>query len=261
MNLNVYWCQRGDSRTNPHCPYCGRHLAAQIRTGLSKVRWQARAFGLLFLLLVVGLEGCQTTWLFDRSTAVIDNVSFMNLWKTYTHCRSSSEPDEMRLDAQQLDQAAHAVKLKSQSSIVLPAPIQHLISELLPRLAVDLKAMAMDCALHAGQVARSAGRPRLAVDLLNAVMATPPEVAYGYYVFEASRELERMGPDTHVVMETSAGDPGVIVEKAMEEHGDRVTQAGSADQAADEAGCPCPAAHQVLQQLVDEVPVRDREGG
>jgi hypothetical protein len=147
----------------------------------------------------------------------------MNLWKTYTHCRSSSDPDEIRIDVQRLDRAAHAVKLKSQSSIVLPAAMQHLISELPSRLAVDPKAMAMACALYGGQVARAVGRPRLAMNLFNAVLAEHAEAAYGYYVFEAGRGLEHMGSDTPFVLETSAGVPGSIVEKVMEKYVDRVT--------------------------------------
>jgi len=208
MNLDMYWRRRDDRSTNLHrCPV-DRQLVAKVRTGLSKERWQARACGLLFLLLIVGLQGCQTTWFFERSTGVIDNVSFKNLWKTYTHCRSSSDPDEMRVDAQQLDQAAHAVRVKSQSPIVLPAPMQHLISEPPSRLAVDPKAMAMDCALYAGQVARSAGQPRLAVEMSKAVMGKQSEAIYGYYVSEAARELEQMGHDTHVVMETNDSASG-----------------------------------------------------
>jgi hypothetical protein len=223
MNLDVYCCRRADQSRSPHRGLFGRHLIGKVRAGLSRERWQVRPFGLLCLLTVVGLGGCQTTWSFDRPTAAIDNVPFMNLWKTYTHCRSSSDPDEIRIDAQRLGEAAHAVKLKSQSSIVLPAAMQHLISELPSRLAVDPKAMAMACALYGGQVARAVGRPRLAVELFNVVLAKQAEAAYGYYVFEASRGLEHMGPDNHLVMKTSVGIPGSIVEKTMEGYVDRVT--------------------------------------
>ncbi|MDE3042328.1 MAG: multicopper oxidase domain-containing protein [Nitrospirota bacterium] len=182
-----------------------------------------RPFGLLYLAMVLALAGCQTTWSFDRPTGPIDHVQFMHLWKTYTHCQSSSDPADIRLDAQHLDQAAHAVKVKSRSSLVLPAAMQHLISDLPSRLAVDPQAMALACALHGGQVARSVGRPRLAVELFNVVLTKQADAAYGSYVFEASRGLEHLWSDTPFVLETSAGAPDFIVEQAMEGQADRVT--------------------------------------
>ncbi len=221
MNLDLYWCRRGDDSKNPR-RLLGR-LIEKVSAGLSRESWHARPFGLVFFLMVVGLGGCQTTWSLDSQTAANDHVLFMNLWKTYTHCRSSSDPDAIRRDAQHLGQAAHAEKLKNQPTLVLPAAIQHLIAELPSRLAVDPLAMAMSCALYGGQVARAVGRPRVAAELLNLVLAKQAEAAYGYYVFEAGRELEHMEPDTHLVLETSAGAPGSIVEKVMEAHVDRVT--------------------------------------
>ena len=220
MNWDVNWGRRGDLSKNPHRRLLGRPLMGKVRAGLSREHRHVRPCGLLFLLMVVGLGGCQTTWSFDRPTAAIDHVQFMHLWKTYTHCQSSSDPAEIRSDAQQLDQAAHAVKLKNQPSIFLPAAMQHLLSELPPRLAVDPQAMALACALYGGQVARAVGRPRLAVELFNTVLAKQAEAAYGYYVFEASRGLKHLGSDTPFVLETSAWAPGFIVEKAMEGHAD-----------------------------------------
>ena len=222
MNFNLYCCRRGDESKSPH-RLLGPRLIGMAWAGLSMESWHVRPCCLLLLLMVVGIEGCQSTWSFDRQTAAIDNVQFMHLWKTYTHCRSSSDPAEIRSDAHQIDQAAHAVKLKSQPSVVLPAAMQGLISELPSRLAVDPQAMALACALYGGQVARSVGRPRLAVELFNVVLAKQAEAAYGSYVFEASRGLKHMGSDAPFVLETRVGVPDFIVEKAMEGHADRVT--------------------------------------
>jgi|GEM_PF-560256 len=223
MNVDVNCCRRADHSRSPQRGLFVHQLVGKLRAGLSRERSQARPSGFLFLVMAVGLGGCQATWSLDRPTAVIDNVPFMNLWKTYTHCRSSSDPDEIRMAAQQLDRAAHAVKLKSQSSIVLPAAMQHLISELPSRLAVEPKAMAMACALYGGQVARAVGRPGLAADLFNAVLAKHTEAADGYYASEARHELEQMRPDTYVVTEPGHEVPGSIVGRAMEGRVDRVT--------------------------------------
>lgn len=222
MNVNLYDCRRGDESKRPH-RFLGRQLIGRVSACPSRENRHVRPFALLSLLMVLGLAGCQTTWSFDRPTGAIDHVQFMHLWKTYTHCRSSSDPDEIYINAQQLDQAAHAVNVKSRSSILLPAAMQHLISELPSRLAVDPQAMALACALYGGQVARAVGRPRLAVELFNVVLAKQADAAYGSYVFEAGRGLKHMGSDTSFVLESSAGAPGFIVEQAMEGHADRVT--------------------------------------
>jgi len=39
-------------------------------------------------------------------------------------------------------------------------------------------------------------------------MGKQSEAIYGYYVSEAARELEQMGHDTHVVMETNDSASG-----------------------------------------------------
>lgn len=178
--------------------------------------WQVRSCGLLFLV-AVGLGGCQAGWPLDRPSGSIDPAVFMNVWKTYTHCRSSSDPDDIRVDAQYLDRAAYAMESKSQSPNVLPMAMQHLVSKLPSRLAVDPQAMALDCALYGGQVAQVVGRTRLAEELFHVVLAKQAEAAYGYYMFEASRRLEHMGRDGH-----SIGVPGSFVTQAMEGYVDRV---------------------------------------
>lgn len=221
MSLDLYYCRRGDESKIPH-RLLGRQPIGRVSAGPSRENRHVRPFAFLYLLMVLGLAGCQTTWSFDRPTGVIDHVQFMHLWKTYTHCRSSSDSEEIRIDAQHLDQAARAVKLKSRSSILLPAAMQHLISELPSRLAVDPQAMALACALYGGQVARSVGRPRLAMELFNVVLAKQADAAYGSYVVEARRGLKHLGSDTPFVLETSAGVPDFVVEQVMEGHADRV---------------------------------------
>ncbi|MEO5954102.1 MAG: hypothetical protein ABIR36_00190 [Nitrospiraceae bacterium] len=111
---------------------------------------------------------------------------------------------------------------KSPSPIVLPRVMQHLVSKLPSRLAVDLQAMALDCALHGGQVSQAAGRIRMAVELFTVVLARGNEEAYGYYVFEAGRELEHLESVTHVAKETNTWAPGSFEAQAWDGQGDRV---------------------------------------
>ena len=221
MNVGLSCCRPDDQSNSFRRHVSGRQLIERVRTGLAWEHRPVRSCGLL-LLLAVGLGGCQSSWPLDRPAGLIDHAEFQNLWKTYRHCRSSFDPDEIRVAAQYLDRAAYATESKSPSPLVLPRVIQHLVSKLPSRLAVDLQAMALDCALHGGQVARAAGRIRMAVELFTVVLATGNEEAYGYYVFEAGRGLEHLESVTHAAKETNTWTPGSFEVQAREGQGDRV---------------------------------------
>ena len=223
MNVGLSCCRPDDQSNSFRRHVTGRRLIGRLRTGLIWEHWHVRLCGLLFLV-AVGLGGCQAGWPLDRPAGSIDHAEFQNLWKTYRHCRSSPDPDDIRIDAQYLDRAAYAMESRSPSPIVLPRVMQHLVSKLPSRLAVDPKAMALDCALYGGQVARAAGRTRLAVELFTVVLATGSEETYGYYVFEAGRGLEHLGPAMQVANETSMEAPGSFVELTTEGQGDRIAQ-------------------------------------
>jgi hypothetical protein len=128
-------------------------------------RWQVRFFGPVLLVATVGIGGCHLMGPLDGSTTSVSNVEFMNVWKTYSHCRSSSDPDEMRTDAEQLGQAALAITREAQAPPPLPDFLQMLISEPPSRLAVDPKAMVMACTLRAEQGAHAVGQLGLAANL------------------------------------------------------------------------------------------------
>lgn len=221
MNIGLSCCRPDDQSNSFRCHISGRRLIERVRAGLTWEHWHVRLCGFLFLL-AVGLGGCQFSWPLDRPAGSIDYAEFQNLWKTYRHCRSSSDPDDIRVAAHYLDRAAYAMESKSPSPIVLPMAMQHLVAKPFFRLAVDPKAMALDCALYGGHVAQVAGRNRLAEELFHVVLAQQAEEAYGYYVFEAGRGLERLGPATHVVKETNTGAPDPFEVQAMEGEGDRV---------------------------------------
>lgn len=131
----------------------------------------AKAFACLFLISTVGLTGCHITWPWLAAGPVVDNAGFMNMWKTYQHCRASSEPVEIRADVEQLHHAAQKVIGQPQASSFLPAAIWPFLSPLPSRLAVDPYAMTVACAVHGSEVARTAGQPEMERELLMTVVA------------------------------------------------------------------------------------------
>lgn len=115
----------------------------------------------------------------------------MDTWKTYLHCRSSLDPEEIRSDLQQLTHVAQAVSRRNHASVrLLPAAVRTLIATLPSRLAVDPHAMSVACALHGGEVAKSAGLPGLSVVLLTAVVAAQLGAVDASYAVEARHRLE-----------------------------------------------------------------------
>jgi len=154
---------------------------------------RAGAVRLVLLLSLVGLSGCHITWPFDRPAFFLDSAQFIDTWKTYLHCRSSVEPEEIRADLQQLNRVAQAVSMPNHPSVLaLPAAVRTLIATLPSRLAVDPHAMSAACALHGGDVAQAAGQPGLSVALLTAVAAAKQGAANDYYVVEVHQRLKGM---------------------------------------------------------------------
>jgi len=148
--------------------------------------WQARLIGLG--LGVTTLVGCTHILPIDGTATTVRNVEFMTLWKTYSHCRSSSDPNEMRADAERLRQA-----VQTQASTIHPKFLGMEADTALPsRLTVDPQAMVMACSLHAGQTAQSLGRRAIALEMFNMIVTINPEPKYAYYVSEASRRLEQL---------------------------------------------------------------------
>lgn len=166
-----------------------RGLSPEICASL----FRAGAVWLVLLISIVGLSGCHITWPFDRPAAFLDSAQFMDTWKTYLHCRSSVEPEEIRADLRQLNRVAQAVSMPNHPSIlVLPAAVRTLIATLPSRLAVDPDAMSVACALHGGAVAQAAGQPGLSVVLLTAVAAAKQGGANDYSVVEVHQKLKGM---------------------------------------------------------------------
>ena len=146
------------------------------------------------LIVLVILGGCQRLQLFADTEALSDE-SFSRLWRIYSHCRSSLESDEMREDLQDLSRALRRMSETRNRPAFLPQRVEHWIAEQPSRLSVDPRAMALACALRAGQAAQAEGRIQLAAELFGFVLSKDREPPYAYYVVQARSGLEEMQND------------------------------------------------------------------
>ena len=142
-------------------------------------------------LIIIMLGGCQSLQPLSDVT-VLSDESFARLWRIYTRCRSSVEPDEMRQDTLRLSHAVRSMSETMNRSLILPQGVQRLIEETPLRLSVDPGAMAMACALHAGQAAQATGQTLMAVELFHFILSKDQEPPYTYYVVQARLGLAQM---------------------------------------------------------------------
>jgi len=143
------------------------------------------------LTLILLMSGCQTGT--PLKTAGLDNPGFMNLWGTYTHCKSTSDLSETQLDMGKLTNAA--LTRQADEGFVLPMPqgIERLVATPANRLAVDVQAMAASCSLHAGQVAFDHGRINLAREALTGVVTLHKHnEEANYYLAQAHKLLNEI---------------------------------------------------------------------
>jgi hypothetical protein len=145
----------------------------------------------LLLATLFSLSGCHGPWFVDASDPPIDNTRFMHAWEAYRHCSSSSGPDEIWTDLQELRSIAQVVMLQTQPSAHLPAAIRSWMDALPSRLAVDPKAMTTACALHGARIAQFAGRSELSVKLFSAAGAAQEGLSYVRYAGGPNRILKR----------------------------------------------------------------------
>lgn len=175
----------------------GRNVIDQApRQGM---RYRAGILGFLFFMSLAGLGGCHSSWPFASSHLQLGNAQFMEAWRTYSHCRSSLEPDEIRADLRHLTDLAEAETMQHHAPRLLPAAIRSLMATLPSRLAVDPQSMVAACALHGGHVAQWAGRSDLSEELFGSVARTQHEPGAAYYAVEARRRLTHMKEERPVL--------------------------------------------------------------
>lgn len=153
------------------------------------------------LCMVLVISGCQTST--SLKTTGLDNPGFMNLWGTYTHCKSTSDLDETQQAMGTLTTAALAGQGHDGFVLPMPQQLEQFVTTPANRLAVDVHAMAASCSLHAGQVAFSSGRIDLAREALAGVITLHKENQEPtYYLAQAHKLLAEMENGVQISLQT-----------------------------------------------------------
>ena len=142
---------------------------------------------LAILVTALSIAGCQTS---AATTSVrYDNVRFMDVWSTYTHCLSSDQTQSAVLDSYKLREVSQAHALPSPLENLLPTKLKSMVTQPASRLAVDIHAMAAACSLHAGNLAVAVGEHDLARNEFRQVLANQTQSDYSYYASQARERL------------------------------------------------------------------------
>ncbi len=145
---------------------------------------------IVLLLATLSTVGCQSN---PTLTSVrYDNVRFMDVWSTYTHCLSADDSRVALLDATKLQDVSRAQTTRSSLDTILPAGLKNMVAQPSSRLAVDVHAMAASCGLHAGNLAMSAGELDVARDQFREVLHGHAESDYAYYTAQARERLTQL---------------------------------------------------------------------
>lgn len=142
---------------------------------------------LVILVTALSVAGCQTS---PVTTSVrYDNVRFMDVWSTYTHCLSSDQTQSALLDSHKLREVSQTQALPSPLDNLLPTKLKSMVTQPASRLAVDIHAMAAACSLHAGNLAVAVGEHDLARNEFRQVLANQTQSDYSYYASQARERL------------------------------------------------------------------------
>ncbi len=145
---------------------------------------------LAILVTALSVVGCQSS---PATTSVrYDNVRFMGVWSTYTHCLSSDEIQPALLDSHKLREVSQAQALRSPLDNFLPTKLKSMVTQPASRLAVDVHAMAASCNLHAGNLALSVGEHDLARNQFRQVLDNQTQSDYSYYASQARERLSHL---------------------------------------------------------------------
>ena len=145
-------------------------------------------FGFIAILVAsLAAVGCQSG---PPSTSVrYDNVRFMDVWTTYTHCLSSTEVQSSLLDSNKLQTMSQNQVSRSSQDTFLPRQFKNLVASPSSRLAVDVHAMAASCSLYTGTLAQSVGEHDLARNQFRQILDSPVQADYSYYAAQAQNRL------------------------------------------------------------------------
>lgn len=151
--------------------------------------------------LALLISGCQTGT--PLKTVGLDNPGFMNLWGTYTRCKSTSDLGETQQAMGKLTTAALVGQEHDGFVLPIPQQLERFVATPASRLAVDVHAMAASCSLHAGQVAFSSGRIDLArVAVASVITLHKENQEPTYYLAQAHKLLAEMDNGVQISLRT-----------------------------------------------------------
>jgi hypothetical protein len=163
--------------------------------GQSETRGSMKNLRVILMSVLVSVAAFQLS--LPTQAAAIDNGSFMSLWKSYSHCQTSTDLNQLREDALTLTQAANLSLTQESFVLPLPGKLEQFVSTPAARFAVDVKAMAAACSLRAGSAAVEAGKLDVAKDLLQTILSYQPQSEYAYYALQAKALLSEL--ETNVI--------------------------------------------------------------
>lgn len=153
---------------------------------------------LLLIACALSVQGCESLSGLS-GTRDLPEEYFQEAWTSYQRCLASRDAREAEHQARRLSRAAFA---REGEGVALPDAMASMIEPLPVRLAVEPKAMAAACALHAGHLAMEAGQAEPAYRLYSLVLRRFQEPAYLFYVAEARAGLllvERVVSDSRAI--------------------------------------------------------------
>jgi hypothetical protein len=135
----------------------------------------------------LAVVGCQSS---PTSTSVrYDNVGFMDVWNTYTHCLSTNDSQSAVRHSTKLHDVNETQINRLPPDNFLLAQFKQVISQPATRLAVDVSAMAASCGLHTGTLALTAGEYDLARSQFTQILTRHIQSDYPYYATQARARL------------------------------------------------------------------------
>jgi len=145
---------------------------------------------LSFAGILLFVAGCQTSPI-SKSTGM-DNAGFMSLWNAYTHCRIASDLNTVSMDIQRLAEGVQSRNGNEGFVLPLPKDLMRLINTPTNRYAVNVRAMASACSLHAGRLALDHGQVDLAREMFTSVVLLQEGSDSSYYLTQAKTQLSEI---------------------------------------------------------------------
>lgn len=156
---------------------------------------------IMLTALLAVLTGCQFLQPPLQGEAAIDQPTFQRYVDDHAKCITSHNLFEIEAILTRLEQAPLPVSA-DQSPIPVPDFLKSLMGKPVSRLAVDPKALAASCNLHAGRLAMKQGDYPAARLLFSSLVQKYPESTYIYYVSQAYGALRDIPPSHNATTQT-----------------------------------------------------------